>query len=428
MWSIGKGILWILDGFFGVINKIWKYEFFNNEYVNKIFSGALIIAGSWLILKVLIELIMNFIVKNDGRSNPVSVYKGIVLAIVMMYLISPLFTFGHHFSTSLTNDIISVSGLSESQNAEAKISKAIIRSMVYTNETSEENIEYLVENWKKIDINDTDGGGLTIFKETYKYSLNFFMLIILAIVTVFLLFFVAIQMAKRVMDIALYKIIGPFCCTSLTSNGKAFEIWSKNTLSLFLITSVQFIGIGLMLAMFGSAFQDNGNLTGLFLVIGALLFVISTPTIISGLLGQQSGIMSAMGDIQSMMALGHASSQGLGIAKAGLMGPLSLGAKVTGLSNRAIRGGVGKISNMLNRGKILDEGQAEVIKNNLDYHNVYKANRNMNKISKENGYNMRNMPNINQFQRTHNLRYNTFTNQYDSNILKNKSNIGVDKK
>ena len=183
-----------------------------------------------------------------------------------------------------------------------------------------------------------------------------------------------------------------------------------------------------MLAMFGSAFQDNGNLTGLFLVIGALLFVISTPTIISGLLGQQSGIMSAMGDIQSMMALGHASSQGLGIAKAGLMGPLSLGAKVTGLSNRAIRGGVGKISNMLNRGKILDEGQAEVIKNNLDYHNVYKANRNMNKISKENGYNMRNMPNINQFQRTHNLRYNTFTNQYDSNILKNKSNIGVDKK
>ena len=428
MWSIGKGILWILDGFFGVINKIWKYEFFNNEYVNKIFSGALIIAGSWLILKVLIELIMNFIVKNDGRSNPVSVYKGIVLAIVMMYLISPLFTFGHHFSTSLTNDIISVSGLSESQNAEAKISKAIIRSMVYTNETSEENIEYLVENWKEIDINDTDGGGLTIFKETYKYSLNFFMLIILAIVTVFLLFFVAIQMAKRVMDIALYKIIGPFCCTSLTSNGKAFEIWSKNTLSLFLITSVQFIGIGLMLAMFGSAFQDNGNLTGLFLVIGALLFVISTPTIISGLLGQQSGIMSAMGDIQSMMALGHASSQGLGIAKAGLMGPLSLGAKVTGLSNRAIRGGVGKISNMLNRGKILDEGQAEVIKNNLDYHNVYKANRNMNKISKENGYNMRNMPNINQFQRTHNLRYNTFTNQYDSNILKNKSNIGVDKK
>ena len=428
MWSIGKGILWLLDGFFGVINKIWKYEFFNNEYVNKIFSGALIIAGSWLILKVLIELIMNFIVKNEGRGSPVSVYKGIVLAIVMMYLISPLFTFGHNFSTSLTNDIISVSGLNEGQNAESKISKAIIRAMVYTNETSEENIEYLVENWKKVDINDTDGGGLTIFKETYKYSLNFFMLIILAFITIFLLFFVAVQMAKRVMEIALYKIIGPFCCTSLTNNGKSFETWSKNVLGLFLITSVQFVSIGLMLAMFGSAFQDNGTLIGLFLVIGALLFVINTPTIISGLLGQQSGIMSAMGDMQSIIALGHATSQGLGIAKAGTMGALSLGArvgsKVAGYGINLAKGGIDRISSVLNKNKINDN-QKEIIKDNLSHHNTYRASQNMNKFTKENRHNVNSASNINQFHRSHNLRYNPFTNQYDSN---RKSNIGGDNK
>ena len=58
MWSIAKGILWILDGFFDIIDKIWRYRFFDNEYVNNIFGGAIIVACSWLVLKVIIELIM----------------------------------------------------------------------------------------------------------------------------------------------------------------------------------------------------------------------------------------------------------------------------------------------------------------------------------------------------------------------------------
>ena len=42
MWSIGKGILWLLDGFFDIINKIWRFEFFNNSYVDKIFNASII--------------------------------------------------------------------------------------------------------------------------------------------------------------------------------------------------------------------------------------------------------------------------------------------------------------------------------------------------------------------------------------------------
>ena len=89
-WTIGKGVLWLLDGFFSIIDKIWRYQFFNNEYVNKIFSGAIIVACSWLILKVVIELIMNYIVKNDNRGSPLSIYRGVILAITMMFLIGPL--------------------------------------------------------------------------------------------------------------------------------------------------------------------------------------------------------------------------------------------------------------------------------------------------------------------------------------------------
>ena len=274
----------LLDGFFGVINKIWRYDFFNNEYVTKIFNGAVIVACSWLVLKVLVELIMNYIVRNEGKESPLSVYRGIVLAIVMMFLIPTLFQFGHDVSSALTDSVISVSNMSQTSSAETTISNSIVRAMVYTNETKEENITKLVNNWKTININETEGGFIGL-GDCYKYSVNFFMLIILAIVTIFLLFFVAIQMAKRVMEIALYKIIGPFCATSLTTNQpRAFEMWCKSSIGLFLITVVQFISIGLLMTIFGSAFSENGTLTGIFLVIGALLFIISTPTLISSLL------------------------------------------------------------------------------------------------------------------------------------------------
>lgn len=158
LWAIGKGILRILDGFFNILDQIWRYDFFNNEYVDKIFQGAIIVACSWLVLKVIIELILNFIVRNEGKETPTSVYKGIVLAIVMMFLIPSLFQFGHNVATSLTDAVISVSGMDNGSDAEVTISNAIVRSMMYTDETEEDDIEYFVNNWKTADINDSEGG------------------------------------------------------------------------------------------------------------------------------------------------------------------------------------------------------------------------------------------------------------------------------
>lgn len=429
VWSIGKGILYLLDGFFGIIDKIWRYQFFNNEYVNKIFAGSIIVACSWLMLKVIIELIMNFIVKNDGKGSPLTIYRGIVLAIIMMFLITPLFDFGHNFSTALTDSVISVSNINTGSNAESTISKSIIRAMVYEEETKEDDITYLVDNWKTIDINDTDGGFAGI-GDCYKYSLNFFMLIIISIVTVFLLFFVAIQMAKRVMEIALYKIIGPFCCTSLTNNGRAFETWTKSSMGLFLITVVQFVCIGLLLNMFGSAFSDTGTMTGIFLVIGALLFIISTPTIINSLLGQQSGMMSAFGDMQSLMALGMSSAQGLSVMGSAVNGALSYGASVVSKGANAISGGANKISNMLSKGSNLTNEQKSVVKETFDHHNSYKARQQVNEFVKQNSNgkygNVMKMDNSNPFMHPHSMRYNPIRNQYMNQSGLQANNNGID--
>ncbi len=135
-----------------------------------------------------------------------------------------------------------------------------------------------------------------------------------------------------------------------------------------------------MLNMFNSAFQDNGTMVGIFLVIGALLFIISTPTIINSLLGQQSGMMSAFGDIQSLMAVGQASTQGLGLAKAGTMGALSVGANVIGKGANFVSGGASKISNLLRKGTNLTGDQVDQVKESIANHNYYKAQQKVNEF------------------------------------------------
>lgn len=415
----------LLDGFFGVINKIWRYDFFNNEYVTKIFNGAVIVACSWLVLKVLVELIMNYIVRNEGKESPLSVYRGIVLAIVMMFLIPTLFQFGHDVSSALTDSVISVSNMSQTSTAETTISNSIVRAMVYTNETKSENITKLVNNWKTININETEGGFIGL-GDCYKYSVNFFMLIILAIVTIFLLFFVAIQMAKRVMEIALYKIIGPFCATSLTTNQpRAFEMWCKSSIGLFLTTVVQFISIGLLMTIFGSAFSENGLLTGIFLIIGALLFIISTPTLISSLLNQQSGLVSGMGDMQSLFAMTQLTGQGIGLATAGVSGALSLGAKVVSGGSNLVGGGISRISNMMNRAKTLTPDQKSSVQDSINNHNPYKAQQQVKEYLNQNSkgrYGGSSGSSFNSnFNHLNNMRFNTMRNQYTNNHSNNVS-------
>jgi hypothetical protein len=415
MWSICKGVLYLLDGFFDIIDGIWRYRFFDNEYVNKIFGGAVIVACSWLVLKVVLELIMNYIVKNEGKGSPLTIYRGIVLAIVMMFLVTPLFQFGHNVSTALTDAVIEVSGMG-SGDQETTISNALVRSMVYKDEMYDDDVDYLVSNWKNVDINATEGGVIGI-GDVYLYSLNFFMLIVLSVVTIFLLFFVAIQMAKRVMEIALFKIIAPFCCTSLTTGqSKAFETWTKSTMGLFLITVVQFICIGLLLNMFGSAIQDNGTLTGIFLIVGALLFIISTPTIISSLLGQQSGMMTAFGDMQSLMALGQGVNAGINVAKGGLASGVSVIPKtaghLSGVKDQFNNFKAGGSSTMGALGKTaLSEASRPFV---TSYQKALASMSKNYNDSKAKGTNPFGLDTSNPFKNPHSIQFNPIRNQYQN--------------
>lgn len=347
-----------------------------------------------------------------------TIYRGVVLAIVMMFLIPYLFQFGHNFSTKLTEAVKSVNVTESTNTSEISIANVIVSSVVSKDSTKEEDILYVSKNWKDVEINDTeinnDG------KEVYKYSLNLFILIVLSFVVTFLFFFIAIQMAKRVIEISLYKIIGPFCCTSLTSNSRAFETWAKCTMGAFLVTVAQFVSIGLMFNLFGTAFTQPNVLVGLFLIIGALLFVINTPEIISSLLSQQSGAMTGYGDMQSLVAMGTGLKGGLSVASDVTKFGLSVTSKVGGVAQGIAQKGANKIGGGISnkfrnyKGYFNDE-QKQAVKDSMDRHNSSKAwrqtkdftNQNMNR--KTNGYN-NNMNNG--FNKSNNMKYNNMKNQY----------------
>lgn len=306
-WFLAKGVLILLDGMFEIINDIWAFKFFDNQYVNKIYSSAIIIACTWLILKVILDLIMKYFVEEEDNSSPTKIFKGIIFCIVMMFLIPPLFNWGYDLSSKMTQYVISASsdGISSQTNIESSMSSMILTAFADNDKMEEEDKKYFIENWFTVDYNEVIDDGL-FDSGKYKYSFSTFTIFLVGLVVVILLFFIGIQVAKRIIELALYKAIAPFVCTSLVSNkSHAFEIWAKGVLGAFLITTVQYLCIGILFNIFGQVSSGTSYVMSVILiVIGALLFIISSPQLVSALLNANVGATSNMSELHSLTALG----------------------------------------------------------------------------------------------------------------------------
>lgn len=306
-WLLAKGVLILLDGMFLIINDIWKFKFFDNEYVNKIYSVAIIVACTWLILKVILEIIMHYFVNQDDNSSPTRVIKGIIFSIVMMFLIPPLFNWGYNVSSKMTQYVISASSTASTSptSFEASMSSMILTAFADDSKMDEKDKKYFIENWFSADYNEVMNDGLFDSGE-YKYSFHTFSIFLIGLVVVVLLLFIGIQVAKRVIELALYKAIAPFVCTSLISNrSHAFEVWVKGVMGTFLVTAVQYLCIGILFNVFGSVVKGTQYPMSVILItIGSLLFIISSPQLVSALLNANTGTMSNMSELHSLAALG----------------------------------------------------------------------------------------------------------------------------
>ena len=306
-WTLAQGVLLLLDGMFLIIDDIWKFKFFDHTYVNTIYKSAIIVACTWLILKVILELVMNYFVNQDDNSSPTRVFKGIIFAIVMMFLIPSLFTWGYNLSSKMTQYVVSASSSADTSptSFEATMSTMILSAFANDDKMDEKDKKYIIENWISVDYNDVINDGLFDSGE-YKYNFNTFGIFLTGLLVVVLLFFVGIQVAKRVIELALYKAIAPFVCTSLISNrSHTFEVWAKGVMGTFLVTTVQYLCIGILFNVFGSVVKGTTYPMAVILVIiGGLLFIISSPQLVSALLNANTGTMSNMSELHSLAAMG----------------------------------------------------------------------------------------------------------------------------
>ena len=306
-WFLAKGALILLDGMFLIIDDIWRFKFFDNVYVNNIYSAAIIVACTWLILKVLLEIVMHYFINQDDNSSPTRVFKGIIFSIVMMFLIPPLFNWGYDVSSKMTQYAISASSSAESSptSFEATMSSMILTAFADNDKMTEEDKKYFIENWWSVDYNEVVDDGL-FDGGKYKYSFSTFTIFLVGLVVVVLLFFIGIQVAKRIIELALYKAIAPFVCTSLVSNkSRAFEVWVKGVMGAFLVTAVQYLCIGILFNVFGQVSAGTEYaMSVILIVIGALLFIIASPQLVSALLNANTGAISNMGELHTLAAMG----------------------------------------------------------------------------------------------------------------------------
>ena len=225
----------------------------------------------------------------------------------MMFLIPPIFNWGYDVSSKLTQYTISASSTAETSptSFEASMSSMILTAFADDSKMDESDKKYFIENWWTVDYNAVMNDGLFDSGE-YKYSFHTFSVFIVGLVVVVLLFFIGIQVAKRVIELALYKAIAPFVCTSLISNrSHTFEVWAKGVLGTFLVTAVQYLCIGILFNVFGTVVKGTSYaMSVILIIIGALLFIISSPQLVSALLNANTGTMANMSELHSMAALG----------------------------------------------------------------------------------------------------------------------------
>jgi hypothetical protein len=306
-WFLAKGALTLLDGIFLIIDDIWKFKFFDNPYVNKIYSSAIIVACTWLILKVILELIMRYFVDQEDNSSPTKVFKGVIFAIVMMFLIPPLFNWGYDLSSRMTQYVVSVSSnnTGSAVSIESSMSSMILTAFADDDKMEEKDKKYFIEHWWTVDYNDVVDDGL-FNSGKYKYSFSTFTIFLVGLVVSVLLFFIGIQVAKRIIELALYKAIAPFVCTSLVSNkSHSFEVWCKGVMGTFLVTTVQYLCIGILFNVYGQVASGTSYvMSSILIVIGALLFIISSPQLVSALLNANTGATANMSELHSLTALG----------------------------------------------------------------------------------------------------------------------------
>ena len=196
------------------------------------------------------------------------------------------------------------------------------------------------------------GGGLGSFfglanDKYYRYSLNWWTVIITLAVSCIALFFMSLKVARIIWEIAAHQLIGPFIAVTDLASGQRMKEFLRSLVSLFavlfmimLMYGLYFLGMS-YINSFSAGSQGVNAVAKIIMQMALAWMMIDGANIIERVTGVDAGLKSGYQAVIGALAAGKA-VKGIGKAAGTLVNGSKSKSAATGLGSGGLKGAAGK--------------------------------------------------------------------------------------
>ena len=196
------------------------------------------------------------------------------------------------------------------------------------------------------------GGGLGSFfglanDKYYRYSVNWWTVIITLAVSCIALFFMSLKVARIIWEIAAHQLIGPFIAVTDLASGQRMKEFLRSLVSLFavlfmimLMYGLYFLGMS-YINSFSAGSQGVNAVAKIIMQMALAWMMIDGANIIERVTGVDAGLKSGYQAVIGALAAGKA-VKGIGKAAGALVTGGKAKSAATGLGSGGLKGAAGK--------------------------------------------------------------------------------------
>lgn len=196
------------------------------------------------------------------------------------------------------------------------------------------------------------GGGLGSFfglanDKYYRYSVNWWTVIITLAVSCIALFFMSLKVARIIWEIAAHQLIGPFIAVTDLASGQRMKEFLRSLVSLFavlfmimLMYGLYFLGMS-YINSFSAGSQGVNAVAKIIMQMALAWMMIDGANIIERVTGVDAGLKSGYQAVIGALAAGKA-VKGIGKAAGTLVNGSKSKSAATGLGSGGLKGAAGK--------------------------------------------------------------------------------------
>lgn len=359
------GAWWLVEGITFFTDEMWNgvYALISPETMNNILNlpivqqvlTATIALGSALIMLSLVVALLKNMIELDGQQNTL-IYRRAIFAVIWMSLSLAVFQFSVPIAGKLTQAAASISGTTTANKM--AISSNIVSSLLAQSTSNPQTYQkqILTQMQKKtfnpaLRCQDSKGmckSGVDAKAHVFNVGVIFIAGLISALVGVLTLV-IGIQVARRLLEVMVLKVLAPLCASSWISDVQAQRArqWQKMAVGVLLATAGQILALSLGIIVISQintiiSASTNGAFVYAYilLILGVMMFVVFSPNTINTLVDGQTSMSEGL---QELIALGQASNIARGI------GGMAKGMATTaiGAAGAMTMGGANLVSNAM---------------------------------------------------------------------------------